>query len=196
MRSTVSHGPSSRRNDAAYSATSRSITLPRTPRAGTAPSRRRSSTPRSVNACTSSIITDRERGPDGSRACCRRRSVRRRADAAAHGDRHHRTAGFLGEGLLRNALGDPSTATRSHGRSATVPRSSCPATGSRRSAPSSARRSALRSDDEAAVRKRTRANRRFLNAWEYLERRYGGRVTPGKKSHVLGVLNACSARSW
>jgi L-fuculose-phosphate aldolase len=28
-------------------------------------------------------------------------------------------------------------------------------------------------DDEAAVRKRTRANRRFLNAWEYLERRYG-----------------------
>jgi L-fuculose-phosphate aldolase len=30
------------------------------------------------------------------------------------------------------------------------------------------------SDDEAAVRKRTRANRRFLNAWEYLERRYGG----------------------
>ena len=30
------------------------------------------------------------------------------------------------------------------------------------------------SDDEAAVRKRTRASRRFLNAWEYLERRYGG----------------------
>lgn len=30
------------------------------------------------------------------------------------------------------------------------------------------------SDDRAAVRKRTRANRRFLNAWEYLDRRYGG----------------------
>jgi L-fuculose-phosphate aldolase len=30
------------------------------------------------------------------------------------------------------------------------------------------------SDDDEAVRKRARAPRRFLNAWEYLERRYGG----------------------
>ena len=30
------------------------------------------------------------------------------------------------------------------------------------------------SDDEAALRKRTRASRRFLNAWEYLARRYAG----------------------